>query len=349
MAHKRREVEEFLEVGAVILLHSQPSRRDSPRFRATLRGWRKPQHLILDRPRAANNSYAVLDMGAPCVLRFLREGYACACESQILGWDSHRNSPYLRVRWPKELSLSQFRQFERVAVKLPCMVKRQDGLETREELRDLSVGGCSVYSARICAEGAVLSLDIELPDGVKIQDLKGLVRNVRESKDGFLLGIQFLEGQDIAQNDLMFFVTSTLSRRRTEYEAENKSKTILLIDESVALFDALREPLKHLGLETVWAGNLVDALYRLRMLGPEGVLIRQEGAFLSGLELCRLIRSVSGLEKMPLWVYGSGDAKATEACAEAGATGCFPTSSHLVEDIAFTLAERVATGEPVTS
>ncbi|MBI2435181.1 MAG: flagellar brake protein, partial [Candidatus Hydrogenedentes bacterium] len=128
------------------MVHTQPHRRDSPRFRSTLRGWRLQQHLILDRPRDNNGAYAVLEERSPCVIRYLRDGKACAFESQILSWEKHRSSPYLRIRWPHDLTFSTFRKHERVPLKLACTVVRQDGLKTTEELWDLSAAGCRLFS-----------------------------------------------------------------------------------------------------------------------------------------------------------------------------------------------------------
>jgi c-di-GMP-binding flagellar brake protein YcgR len=348
MGSQSLELEQFFSVGAVTMLHTQPNRRDSSRFRTVLRGWKIHQHLILDRPRDANNAFAILEEGGSCVLRFLRDGQACACESQILAWDTHKNNPYVRLRWPKEISYTSFRQSERVPLKLACRVHWPDNAKTEEELRDLSAGGCSLFSTRTCSEGGQINVGVELPDGVHIKGVDGIVRNVRDVKGGFLLGIQFLGGQDIAKNDLTFFVTSTLARRREDCDNESRGATILLIDECTELFESLLDPLRRMGIELVWAGNLVDGLHRLRMLTPQGVLLNQANSALPGTEICRVVRRASGLEKIPLWVYGKAELDMGRRCKEAGATGFFPEGPTLVDDIIFGLA-AVAVSRPKAS
>lgn len=344
MACERSEVESFFSVGTVMMLHSQPGRRDSPRFRSTLRGWRVQQHLILDRPRDAHGSYILLQERSECVLRFLREGQACACVSEVLTWDAHKNSPYLRVRWPREVTCITFRKCERVPLRLPCTVARQDGTQTREELRDLSIAGCSVFSRHICAEGAILRCSFDLPDGVSITDLEGTARNVRETNGGFLLGIELKEGQELQKNDIAFFVSSTLARRRVSADTGDGLPAILLLDEESTVFDNLRGPLKSLGLELVWAANLVDGMHRLRMVSPKAVLVRQEFSPLSGVEVCRTIRSVKGLESLPLWIYGAAPREFTQQCRDAGANGYFPPARDLSGAISMTLAPLLGPG-----
>jgi hypothetical protein len=109
------------------------------------------------------------------------------------------------------------RRQRRVSVDLPATL----GLRGRHEARvvDVSLVGCLVRSAAALAGGAVIDLQVDLPDG----PLRTKVRVAEASLDGaslpaeqpnFLAGLEFLSLGAVEEARLRRFVESESRRRR---------------------------------------------------------------------------------------------------------------------------------------
>ena len=342
MAQDAKEIEQYLSVGAAVLFHTDPNRKDSPRFKTFFRGWRKGSHLMLDRPKAPNGAFVALQEGQPCGIRFLREGEACAFDAQVIDWDTRRFNPYVRISWPREVDHVCFRKFERVKISVPCIV-RLEGNQHRGDIRDMSIGGCAIVTRDEFEREAVLSLDFELPDGTKMSGVEAVVRGVRECPEGHFLGCQFVEDQPAVESDLAFFVTMVLGREQND-AAQTGGRRILVADDNPKMSSRMKRSFEREGFEVVLAGNLVDAMYRLRMAQPRVVAVSEAFADLPGVALCRVLKNNRDFHDMPVYVFGGSDGALPSQAEEAGATGYYAASVSLAPDMAREISQALKQG-----
>lgn len=341
MPREQKIVERFLEVGCVAVLHTEPHRKDGPRFRTVLRGWRKPQHLMMDRPKTNKGTMVSLLEGQNCVIRFLYEGRACAFDSQVLDWDTRRHNAYLRVRWPAAIDYVAFRKYERVRLNVPGFVVLNNGQPVPGEVSDVSLGGCGMLLNQAVPAGACVKLSFTLPDGTNVENVDVIVRNSRETpgSDLSLLGLQFLPGQQVVENDVAFFVTSSLERFRLE-QGDEMPPRILVVDDNEDQAAVLKENFEAQGYSVVLANNVVDALHRMRMSTPLAVLIQQGLEDLPGVDLCRIVKRNRTFSNTPVFVY-AGSPELGEQVTAAGGNGHFPPSEAMCAEIAFEVSRQV--------
>jgi CheY-like chemotaxis protein len=340
MATERKNVERFMEVGAVAMLHTEPHRKDGPRFRTVFRGWRKSVHVLLDRPKTELGSFVSLHEGQPCVMRFLHEGRACAFDTQVIDWDTRRVNPYLRIRWPQSLEYIGFRKFERIKLASPCVLVLNDGQRLNAELVDLSLGGCGITCNSPVTAGMCLTFSFTMPDGMVVENVDIIVRNVRESAEQFLLGAQFLPGQDIIENDVAFYVTNSLERARAE-QGDLLTPRILIIDDNQDQMAKLKENFEAQGYSVLLANNTVEGIFRMRMSNPLAAVISAEMSDLPGIDLCRLLKANRQFEHLPVFVYGGQGEALNQRVQEVGGERYFPKSPAMIPEIAFEVARQV--------
>ncbi len=345
MAVESKDVEEFLSVGTSIMFHTDPVRKDGPRFKTNVRGWRKGNHILLDRPKAANGSFVALQEGQQCVVRYLCEGKACAFDSQVLGWDSRRQSPYLRIRWPQSLQYVTFRKFERIKIHLKCQIEWPTGEHSAACMCDLSIGGCGLHSCHESHVDENIKLSFQLPDGVHVQEVQAKVRNVRALTQRNFLGVEFCENQEAVENEIAFFVTSLLERQRMAGELEAAAHRVLVIDSDPKISARLKQTFEFRKCEVVLATNVVDGMYRLRVAKPSAVIVHQELSDLVGLEVCRIIRECIDFKNTLVYLYGGEDENLEAKAIGVGATGYFPPLLTMAPDIAAGVSQALAKRE----
>jgi len=304
-----------------------------------LRGWRKPAHLLLDRPKTESGLFAAMQEGSSCVVRFLHEGRACAFDAIIIDWDARRNSPYLRITWPTEVQYVLFRKHERVKLQAPCKVAFSGGREIEGEIRDVSAGGCGVECAEAPAEVPEKArLTFALPDGVTVENVGTVVRSVRRGADGVFLGLEFEPNQERAQNDILFFVTSRLERVSGH---EKPGAWVLVIDENADFASRLRRCFERRNTDVIVSANTLDGLLHLRGALPRALLISGAMRDLSAVDTCRLVRGSKGLETLNVYIYG-GEAGQVEAAArEAGARKYFAPKPSLAPEMALEVGQEI--------
>lgn len=334
-----RNVERLLAVGAVAMLHSEPHRKDGPRFKTIIRGWRKGAHVLLDRPKHESGAFAALNEGQPCVIRYLHEGQACAFDTQVMDWDTRKHAPYMRVTWPTKVEFMSFRRYERVHLQVPVEVSASGGMPLAGELVDLSIGGAGVVVSATVAEGSRVQLNFTLPEGGKLENVAGLVKNVRPAKDGHFLGCEFIENQMAVESDIAFFVSRMIELQR-QASGLQAGRRVLIIAGDPAMSAKLRKQLERQHFDTVMAANLIDAFHRLRAAQPVAVVVDEALPDLAGTEVCRIIRQSSGIEGIQVFVYG-GESDTFEAKAqEMGAAAAIAKSPGMAPDIAFAVSRQ---------
>jgi CheY-like chemotaxis protein/c-di-GMP-binding flagellar brake protein YcgR len=327
MAVEKSDIEAYMAVGTTLMFHVAPVKKSGPRYKTVIRGWRRGSYIMCDRPKLPNNTYVALQEGLSCVFRYLHEGRACAFDSQIIDWDTRRFNPYMRIVWPKAIEHVSFRRFERVKLHAHCMIAQGDTL-TEEEIRDISIGGCGIYSRIEFPKNSVAFLDFQLPDGSHAQRVKAIVRNVRELGKGYLLGCQFAPEQEVVERDIAFFITTALARDRGE-EMMRHSRAVLLIEDDRETRAALRHQFAKQKLEVSQAHNAIDGFYRLRTGRPPVVVVSHSLSDLSGVQLCRTIRKNKEYAHTAVFVFGGDDEKIQEMAHAAGAVAWFPKDEQL--------------------
>jgi len=347
MPNEDKDIERFLSVGNNIMFHTEPNRKDGPRYKTIIRGWRKSDHILLDRPKTQTGAFVALSEGQSCVMRFLVEGRACAFDSYVLNWDTTRQHPYMRIRWPKSLQYVNFRRFERLKLQLPCSIQ-WPGLDTatNEEIRDMSIGGCGIQASCGCPESSTLLVSFTLPDGSHLQDLKTQVCNVRQVGEHYQLGCRFEEGQEYVTNDIAFFVTSTLDRQRISSPedriSDRATERVLIMDDNEQIGARLKRGFEQRGFEALLAGNVVDGMCRLRMSLPVAVVVSETMKDLSGIDIIRIIRNVEDFATTLVYLYGGQDDQLEDRAGVVGAAGYFPPTMTMAPDIVLDVSQELA-------
>lgn len=337
MAVEEKEIERFFGVGAIVVFHTEPNRRDGPRHKTVLRGWRKPSHLLLDRPKNDSGLFVPLQESQQCVIRFVHDGLACAFDAVVIDWDTRRSNPYLRITWPQEIQYVQFRKFERVKMAFPCTVQSEDGAVFTGEIRDISAGGCGLSSPDFDRDNAKnVYLSFTMPDGVTVEGVKAEVRSQRKGQEGMFLGVEFLPRQERPLNDIMFFVTSRLDRSKG---SDQPAPRVLVIDQDSEFAARLRRCFERRNMDVICVTGTVDGLCALRNTPPRALLVSAAMNDLPAVDLCRLIRGTRSLEDVQIYVYGGDPGQLERLVGDVGASGYFPPKSTLAPDMAFEVSQ----------
>jgi len=340
MLVETRNVERLLAVGAVAMIHSEPHRKDGPRFKSTLRGWRKGAHLLLDRPRHESGAFAALNEGQPIVLRYLHDGQACAFDTQVMDWDTRKHAPYMRISWPEKIEFMSFRRYERVRVQIEAEMSVAGSAPKKVEIVDLSIGGCGVHTDVAVETESRVQLTFTLPEGQPVEGVKVVVKNCRPVKSGLFLGCEFTENQMAVESDVAFYVSRMVEMQRQE-SGMSADRRVLIIESNPDLNAKLRKQLERQHFDTVMAANLIDAFHRFRAAPPSAVVVNQQFSDLSGVEICRIIHHAAGQETLPVMVYGGEEGAFEEAALAAGACGVFPQCPSMAPDLAFSLSQKL--------
>lgn len=329
MESKKVNIESLLAVGTALVFHIDPNRKDSPRLPSAIRGWHKSSQILVDRPRTISGSYALMHENQRCVARYVIEGKACAFDTQVIDWDTRPHNPYMRVTWPKEIHFVSFRKTERVKFAAPCSLVQ--GRHTWQgEIRDLSIGGCGLWTDAALKLGTKIWVTFELPDGAKVESVEALIRNVIETPRGYSLGCEFTSGQDYVENDIAFFLTTALGRSNKD-DSPRPVLRVLIVDDDKATGIALKQRFEERGYEVFLSTNTVDGLYRLRAVLPVALLVSQNFGEVPGLEICRLVKRSRDVGTLPVFIYGGIEKGFVERARAAGAADAFRPGAGMDE------------------
>ncbi|MCC6490273.1 MAG: PilZ domain-containing protein, partial [Candidatus Hydrogenedentes bacterium] len=214
------EVEQYFEVGRAVVLHLKNIQSAEGRVRAFIRGWQRGSYLLLDVPSSMQGG-AALRTGAECILRFLADGNACKCDTEVQALGSGANFSYVRVNWPAVVSCARVRKHERISLHTLCTVRMDNGAEFEGELVDLSAGGCRIMAPSPMLRHEHLVLRFELPDGSVIDQIDVDVCASGRTADGAWIGCEYLDPDETVIYDIEFFVATTLARLRADRHDAN--------------------------------------------------------------------------------------------------------------------------------
>ena len=194
----------ILRVGQQTLVSFGVKSVEQVRYLTIVRGWVAGNYIMLDSPAFQNRPISLV-LGAPCSVRFLAEGTACGFSSAIVR--ASRNEPIIQIAWPSSVEYLIVRKYERIRLFIPCTLhSKQFGVVTAE-LRDLSVGGCRIFTPVSLKPGADFTISFESFAGAMLGPLAAVSRNENPSGAGFLVGCQFDALGDVARLELECFVS----------------------------------------------------------------------------------------------------------------------------------------------
>jgi twitching motility two-component system response regulator PilG len=208
-----------------------------------------------------------------------------------------------------------------------------DGLRTVQgELTDISVGGCRVLADEAFPVDTDCRLAFTLPDGTHIDGVSIAVCNCARYGSRHSLGCTFSDRDELAWNDIEFYVATTLTRVRGEAPG---AASILILDAQPRSIHAARTMLEREGYDVATTQSAVDAFFMLRMHAPDLFLVNQAIPDMDAATLCATLRASRRFEALPIVIYGGNPAKA-QPVLDAGA-------NEYVEDLMPTpeLRERI--------
>ena len=294
------QMQELFTVGSPAVIHTNPGEGDEKRYPTVIRGWYQGNYVLLDRPLTDETGTAFTKSQRGLV-RFVSEGRACGFPCTLLKCGD-QTSPYLRVSWPRKIECVGIRKHERVELRVPCKIVRENQADIQGETIDLSGGGCGVWVETRIAADTPIRLSFSLPDASTISGAAAIVRSSRPVGNGFLLGCMFEEDEP-ARTACDFFVTTTVERMRG---GEHQKRALLLESEDVRA-DGTQAKLEEKGYRVITVSCIVDAFFSLRMAFPTCFWIGAEQAELPAMDICRILRQTNGFQALPIYVIGGND------------------------------------------
>lgn len=317
-AQDKQDLEPHISVGCQVSFQTDAMVKEGPRYQTVIRGWSKPAHLMVDRPKLGGRFVAMRER-QPCIIRFVRDGKAFAFDSVIIEWDSRQTDAYCRIAWPTSFKVVPFRKYERAKVQLACRIET-DADSCDGQVIDLSIGGCRVQSSRTVQTGTTLLLNFTLPDGSVMNGVRCMVRNAQESSGQIYLGCEFLEGQICVESHIAFFLAMMLDRTGVR---GTRASEIVLIDDELGHASELGQAFQAQGHAMLAFGNMMDGLVRLRAVPPRVVLLNENQKQLPGVAAARLIHTTPGLESIAVYLYKAQGKEVSEDAKSVGVQRCF--------------------------
>ncbi len=290
-------VEQHLSVGALVMVEyvTYPVRRHYAR--CAVRGWRNEAYILLE-PQGGTKPLP-LHQNDPCAVRFLHEGKVCGFMSTVA--EPQRPSvPHFSVAWPDQIQTKRLRVHERVNTAIPCAVQSAKGPAETCEIRNISLGGCAIKTARKLDRDTEVQLDFILMNSFPIA-LKATVRSVTREGDSFNVGLAFIEADARARDDLNFFVCTRVESAR---EAAGQSPRVVVYESEAESSQRIREHLTGEDIEVATAACLVDAFYLLRLRPPHAFVIGNVNPGLDAGDVGRIVQATRGCETLPVMLIG---------------------------------------------
>jgi CheY-like chemotaxis protein len=315
-------IEMYLKSGMTTVIALHPCPKDALRTRANLRGWRENAYLALDLP-TSGEFVEGLWKEMPLVVRFFSSGIAGGFHTSVLSWHMGNGPDLLYVSWPESYEAVPVRKADRVDVRIPCRIWRDDpSIAEASELVDISETGCGIATIGDFASGGIITVAFSIPDGRTIAPMKCSVQNVRTRETRNVLGCQFGSVNPADRAAIAYYVSSIQDRL-----CVISIPRILIVDSHPEELTPLVKCLESNGFDVVIAPGTIDGAYRLRLVRPEAVLVNDEIELMRGIDFCRIISKTEGLEGIPIFVYGQSDDNLPALAKEARLTGCFPSAA----------------------
>lgn len=183
----------------------------------TMVGMIPDEYLIVTTPSPFFLTQTALDSGSRITITYLHMGRICMFKTNLLKLIDGRHQ-LLFLEYPPVIHYHELRRAKRTAIFIPCTLHLPIGPEFYGVLIDLSVFGCL---CQIKAKGnlPLPSLDIDtkvhfhclLPGITEVQELTGIVKNIKKSSTEARIGLEFSGLQDYLLEVIERYVNSVIS------------------------------------------------------------------------------------------------------------------------------------------
>ena len=335
------DVERYLGVGNAAVFYVEPKRKQKIRYKTVIRGWTKGKIISFDRPCEMSGTYVSLREGMNCGIRFIAEGTACSFEANVLEWDQRSRTPCVRIAWPEKLGRTAFRQFERMAINIPCELRIEGGGKLEGRLRDLSLGGCGLEFTEFVEIGSIGHLSFSLPDGSHIKGMEAVCRSSQKTGREYATGFQFSPEQEFLESDIAFYIRSTLERH-AEAEAPQERKTVLVIDADEESCARIKRGAARHASDVQLAGSALDGIYKVRSSVPSLVVVRQDLPDLNGIEVCKLLRGNPLTKSLNIFLFGGGQPAVEDEVRKLGIEQYFPEGERMLPNLLYAIGNALS-------
>jgi len=184
----------------------------------------------------------------------------------------------------KEMEKSHFgRCEERKPLNITVKIKDSDGRSEEYYTRDISRTGIFIYSENPMPTGQEVDLEFKLPyfDGVHI--IRGLIiwHNTENQLTGF--GVEFVESSESLRASIEEYI-----RLFYQYHSPIKNKkSLLVVDDDVAITDMLKLLLTNRGYKIFIAANGLEAYKLLTQINVGMIITNQQMPKMGGLDFLR--------------------------------------------------------------
>ena len=169
------------------------------KFEICARGWHDGKYIIIDIPMYRNEPLTLASLTG-CDFLFVKDGTYIRFHSKIIRV-FYQSPPFMAISFPQYIDKTNVRKSERIQVLVPITFKVNGGGPTDGLIRDLSLDGVLITSARRLSKGDNVLISANLKLGV-LNNVEATVQNVREySKNKTLYNAAGLKFKTLSEND----------------------------------------------------------------------------------------------------------------------------------------------------
>jgi c-di-GMP-binding flagellar brake protein YcgR len=173
------------------------------------------EHLDLNLPME-NRQYVIARAGE-MVKVSVKKDDGIYCFKSKIHFRALEPYAYIRVDFPTKLVKEQRRQFFRMPVNLMIAIRKENEEKPKQAVSiDLSGGGFCLISRGDYAKDEIVSLDFELTNGLKFENLRSIVRwQVKKVEHQYEYGIEFLDLDAKVREQLISYLFELQRNRKT--------------------------------------------------------------------------------------------------------------------------------------
>ncbi|MBI5094338.1 MAG: PilZ domain-containing protein [Candidatus Hydrogenedentes bacterium] len=315
------ELTQYLRVGQRALIHFGAGAPEEWRSSTTIRGWVAGISLLLDTP-VLDGIRVSLERGGACTTRLLVEGMAIGFNSVVA--DANRNQSIFRVTWPADVEYVAIRKFERMKLRAPGVLHTTDGEKFDVEVRDVSIGGCRLFTTQSINTGSEVGISLQLFGGSALGPIPSVVRNEAATGKGVLVGCQFTNLDSVSRLEIECYLGTRPDVIRA---GATSTPRAVIISRDLAFIESVRGLLDAAECEVVAAPSAVDGFHALRAAPTQVALAQCDLPDMTGVDICHVTHLAHGLEKLPIILFG-GMPEDEAAANAAGAWRFFPSGTQ---------------------
>ncbi len=173
------------------------------------------EHLDLNLPME-NRQYVIARAGE-MVKVSVKKDDGIYCFKSKIHFRALEPYAYIRVDFPTKLVKEQRRQFFRMPVNLMIAIRKENEEKPKQAVSiDLSGGGFCLISRGDYAKDEIVSLDFELTNGLKFENLRSIVRwQVKKVEHQYEYGIEFVDLDAKVREQLISYLFELQRNRKT--------------------------------------------------------------------------------------------------------------------------------------